>query len=511
MTSLRIAVVLAAVLAGAAPARAGGFIFAGESNGEDVITHPIGYYGAGGHIEVSVCIEPKTPNATEMVPSIQNAVLTYNALAPTTGNLKLGANNDIPGGFIDLESTVVHEIGHCVGLSHVNAATESGLSGADRNYTRATNGANNVYDIAPGVDGIIGSDDDIRGDDVNLHWFVKATNDPFAMPATVDSTTYSRSLADLPASHLFAANADRTLATALGYPNTEAVMQQGAFSDEDQRQLTPDDVATLRLGMSGLDMLAGTPDDYTFSLSYQGIRDGCGVMIAFDDDRSGFATCFTSGSWVGPSHVRITSAEIAFHTGYNWHYSAPVPQVAPPCPATPNGSCVTGFAKPSVLISDRTAGKEKLAIHWKKGPAMLASQFGDPTVLPGTTYAACVYDDGDILVGAYTVPRATDVCGKKECWRDVGPKGFRFSDRDRTVDGIRVLRLQTGGAGATNVTLLGGNNAAKGHASLPTGVAAALAGSTRATVQLMGSDAPDCISATLTKVGRNDGVEFNAR
>lgn len=511
MTRLRVLVCLAVLLADVDGVRAGGFIFAGESNGEDVITHPTGYYGSGGHVEVSVCIEPKTPNAVQMVPSVQNAVVTYNALAPTTGNLKFGANNDIPSGFIDLESTVVHEIGHCVGLSHVNAATESGLSGSNRNYTKATNGANNVFDIAPGVDGIIGSDDDIRGDDGNLHWFVKATNDPFAMPTTVDSTTYSRSLADLPASHLFAANADRTLATALGYPNTEAVMQQGAFSDEDQRQLTPDDVATLRLGMSGLDMLAGTSDDYTLSLSYQGIRDGCGVMIAFDDDRSGFATCYTAASWVGFPHARITSAEIAFNTGYNWHLGASSPQEAPACPVSPNGSCLTGFSKPSVLISDRTAGKEKLAVHWKKGPAMLASQFGDPTVFPGTNYSACVYDDDDVLVGAYTVPRATDVCGKKECWRDVGPKGFRFSDRDRTVDGIRVLRLQTGGAGATKVTLLGGNNAAKGHASLPTGIAAALAGSTRATVQLIGSDAPDCISATLTNVKRNDGVEFNAR
>lgn len=508
---IRVTLLTASFALCATQAFAGAFIFAGESNGEDVVTHPTGYFGSGGHVEVSVCIEPKSSNAMQMVPSVQKAVSTYNALAPTTGNLKMGASNDIPSGFVDFESTLVHEIGHCVGLAHVNAATESGLSGSNRNYTKATNGANNVYDIDPGVDGIIGSDDDVRGDDDNLHWFVKATNDPFAMPVTVDSTTYSRLLSDLPPSHLFAANADRTLATALGYPDTEAVMQQGAFSDEDQRDLTPDDVATLRIGMSGLDMIQGTSDDYTFSLSYQGVKSGCGVMVAFDDDRSGFATCYTSASWVTYPHARITSAEVAFNTGYSWHYSAAVPQSPPTCPASPSGSCVTGFAKPSLLVSDRTVGKEKLTIHWKKGPAILASAFGDPTVFPGTNYAACVYDDADALVGTYSVPRAADACDKKECWRSLGPKGFRYTDKDRIVDGVRVLRLQAGSDGATKISWIAGNNVNKGHASLPTGVAVALAGSTQATVQLIRSDAADCISATLTNVAKNDGVEFNAK
>lgn len=495
----------------ASNAFAGAFIFAGERYGEDLVTHPSGYFGSGGHVEVRVCIDPASPNAMEMVPSVHRAVATFNALAPVTGNLKLAENNDIPVGFIDFESTLVHEIGHCVGLAHVNAASESGLTGANRNYTRATNGENDVFDIDPGVDGVIGSDDDVRGDDGNLHWFVKATNDPFAMPATIDSTTYSRSLSDLPPSHLFVANGDRTVATAMGYPNTEAVMQQGAFSDEEQRALTPDDVATLRLAMSGVDRVAGTSDDYTFSLSYQGVKSGCDVMVSFDDVRSAFATCFTSAYWVSYPHARISKAEIAFNTGFNWHYSPAVAQRPPACPVAPLASCTTGFASSSLRVSARTSGKERVAIHWKRGPAILAERFGDPTVFPGTNYAACVYDDDDSLVGAYTVPRAAEACDKKKCWRSLGSGGFRFADKDRAVDGVRVLRIRAGAQGETAISLLAGNNAAKGQASLPKGVAAALAGSTEATIQLIRSDGLECVSAVLTNVVRNDGAEFSAK
>ena len=46
-----------------APARGGVYIFAGDSNGLDVVTHPKGYTGTGGPLSVSVCIDPASPNA----------------------------------------------------------------------------------------------------------------------------------------------------------------------------------------------------------------------------------------------------------------------------------------------------------------------------------------------------------------------------------------------------------------------------------------------------------------
>ena len=208
-------------------AHAGAFIFAGNTNGIDVVTHPVGYGGSGGLLNVEVCIAPTSPYAAEMEPALLSAIETWNARIPTTGNLLLGSNNDISSGQVDFESVLLHEIGHCVGLAHANLASESGLSGADRNYTKSTSGADGSYGLDSGADGLRGSSDDLRGDDTNLHWFHIQTNDPFDIAAIVDSSTYSRNLADLPPGDTYAANADRSVSSLLGVPNSEAVMQQG--------------------------------------------------------------------------------------------------------------------------------------------------------------------------------------------------------------------------------------------------------------------------------------------
>jgi len=152
---------------------AGAFTFAGATNGVDIITHPQGYTGAGGVVTVSVCLDPTSQDAAnpDVVTSIKNVVNTWNRLQPTTGNLVFGTNNNIPATAVDFESVVLHETGHCLGLAHPNAPTESGLTGNNRNFTKATKGVDGFFNLGSGADGIIGSNDDLRGDDVNLHWF----------------------------------------------------------------------------------------------------------------------------------------------------------------------------------------------------------------------------------------------------------------------------------------------------------------------------------------------------
>jgi hypothetical protein len=234
--------VLLTVVATAPQVRAGAFIFASEANGVDVVTHPTGYTGSGGTLAVTVCIDPTSANAAQMVVPVQNAVSTWNALAPTSPNLISGAANTIPSGQTDFESVALHEMGHCIGLAHVNLASESGLTDPDRNYTKSTNGVDDVFNVNTGSDGVRGSSDDVRGDDVNLHWFRRLDNNPFLVGGTIDATTYARSSAALPLGHTFAANADRSVAVLHGAANTESVMQQGTYSDEDQRALAADDV-----------------------------------------------------------------------------------------------------------------------------------------------------------------------------------------------------------------------------------------------------------------------------
>jgi len=305
------------------------YIFAGEGNGIDIVTHPIGYTGTGGVL-------------TEL--STQNVVNTINSMLGNNNNLIFGAANNIPGGSVDFESTLLHEMGHSLGLAHVNAATESGLAGADRNYTRATDGADNVFNIDDGTDNVIGSEDDVRGDDVNLNFFKTVDNDPFSIAGTIDETTYSRNTADLPTGDLFSTNPDRDVADLLfALPNTEASMQQGAFFDEDQRLFGFDDAAGLLYASAGLDEIAGNADDYTLVLCYIGLDATADIVIDFDNNQTGFAVSQSGGAFIGTSgHIRITANDIFFNTGSNWFFNtvsnSTIP--APPAIGVTNSVCV---------------------------------------------------------------------------------------------------------------------------------------------------------------------------
>lgn len=308
-----------------------------DTQGADVITHPAGYQGVGGELIVTVGISPASAHATEMLIPIQNAINTWNRLQPITGNL----DNSIPRNQFDFESVALHELGHCMGLAHPNLASESGLAGSKKNFTRTTRGLNNVFDTNSGADGVIGSSDDVRGDDINLHWFRKKDNNPFAIDGVVDKTTYSRHLSDLPASHFFAVNGDRDVAASLDVVNTESVMQQGIFAGETRRFLSADDAATLRLGMSGLDIIAGTADDYTVTLRFDGFTDVADIVFNFDDMAS-FAACSITGTFISPNHLRVNSgARISFNTGFSWFFND---KTTPPIPPEDTKPIVTILA-----------------------------------------------------------------------------------------------------------------------------------------------------------------------
>jgi cysteine-rich repeat protein len=326
------ALAAAALVIAPGGARAGAFIFAGEANGIDVVAHPVGYDGSGATLTVDVCIDPTSVNADEMEPAVQSAIATWNALAATTANLASGAANELASNEVDFESVLLHELGHCIGLAHPNLASEAGVSPANADHTRSTAGPDASYDLGAGVDGIEGSADDARGDDVNLHWFEIGVNDPFQSSASVfDGSTMSRLLSDLPGGATYAANGDRQVGAALGYAASEAVMQQGTSSDEAQRALVQDDVSTIRFAMSGIDEVQGNADDYGFGLAYVGRTSSCDIVIDFDETQTGFAVCFVSGVFLddpppGPptstDHVAITQGEIFFNPGFNWFFGA---------------------------------------------------------------------------------------------------------------------------------------------------------------------------------------------
>lgn len=294
------------------------YIFNGGN--PDVVTHVKGYNGTGGNINITVGIDPSSVNASAMSISVQNVIRTWNNLQATTGNVQLSA---ISNSEVDFESVLLHEMGHSLGLAHVNIASESGQPQSNHDYSASQVGDDGVFNLNAGADGIIGSSDDIRGDDINLNFFERGVNNPFVLNSSgiFDSTTYTRDLSELPAGHNFAANADLAVANSLGFANTEAVMQQGTRFGEIQRSLAASDVIGMRYAMSGVDEIQGSGDDYTFNLEFVGEDAGADILIDFDNSQTGFAVSGSSATGLTSNHLAITNTQIFFNSNANWHFN----------------------------------------------------------------------------------------------------------------------------------------------------------------------------------------------
>ncbi len=379
---------------------AGVFLLEGQGAADDgeKVVHPHGYQGTGGDVFVKVCITPGTPNQDQMVQSVRNAVATWNGMAPVTGNLSEGDQTGLAPNEIDFESLMLHELGHCIGLGHPNM---SGGPGSSSDATVSGRGLNNSFDILAGSDYILGSQDDIRVDDINYHRFAPGVNDPFlSVGPVVDRSTYTRDLIHLPIGHTFAANAGRSVASRKGLPPTEAVMQQGVSAQEVQRQLVADDVDTLRYARSGLDGIQGTSDDYRMTLVYDGIRTGCDIQVRQESLSPGALGYCTRGSMntLSTGHFGFgATATIRTNSNVNWHYAGQQGAAAYPfypatCESTPKNRC-SGFGGGKLISKP---GKLKMIA--KDGGI---ARFQVPNL--GANFAGCLYS-GSRLVKQWDMP-----------------------------------------------------------------------------------------------------------
>ena len=248
-----------ALVAATSSLHAASYFFSDGAMGPDFILHPSGYTGEGGVLRITVAAR-QGDFSLPALGAIERALRTWEQQQPTTGNIL----TDIGSEQLDFETLVLHEIGHCLGLAHNNAASESGLPLEDRDFAKGLPGPNGVLDIDRGPDGIEGTSDDLRADDVSLNWS-NIADDPFILPAIVDPTTYavrsafpninSRQVAASPA---FVSVPD----------NTQSVMNQGQLNGESLRSLSHDDVAGIQIARAGLDRIAGTADDYDIEFDW---------------------------------------------------------------------------------------------------------------------------------------------------------------------------------------------------------------------------------------------------
>ncbi|MEM6517633.1 MAG: zinc-dependent metalloprotease [Bacteroidota bacterium] len=299
------------------------YLFAGTGNGVDVITHPSGYDGSGGTVTVNVSISPTSPNASQMIVPLENVIAVYNNLLKTSPNISFDPGPPT-NAQVDFESVLLHEMGHSIGFAHPNSGTESGLPGAQQAFTKSTEGPDGVFNVNAGADGIIGSADDVRGDDINLNFFKIVDNNPFNMPPSViDNTTYSRELTDLPAGDSYSTSPNRDVAAALGFAGNESVMKQGTFAGEVQRRIAEDDFVGLKYAQTGVDETEGTADDYVLQLNYIGLNNNGDIVVQFDNNATGFAASSSGGVFIPGSgnHTAITDSNIFFNTGSNWFFN----------------------------------------------------------------------------------------------------------------------------------------------------------------------------------------------
>lgn len=219
-------------------------------------------------------------------------------------------------------------------------------------------------------------------------------------------------------------------------------------------------------------------------------------VLGLDNDGNGFRDYPADPNCAAPAETETPTPT-----------PSPEPPTATPtlgvaCGTAPAVSCIAP-AKGSLIIDEKTAGKEKLKVSFSKlVPAVTQSQFGNP-VNGSTAYRVCVYDAANQLQATYTVARAGQTCGDKPCWATVSDKGYKYKDKAATADGVIMMKLGGGDPGKGKLKIKG-----KGS-NLPSGIAAALQNQTSATVQVLSSDA-SCFGVALTQVKKADGVTFSA-
>ncbi len=179
------------------------------------------------------------------------------------------------------------------------------------------------------------------------------------------------------------------------------------------------------------------------------------------------------------------------------------PTATPLCGATPRSNCArpATFGTSQLVIKSKGA-RSSLVWKWLNG-AVWKTDFGDPAG-GATSYALCIYDDiggAPNLVMRPAAP-AGGTCAGKPCWKSTN-KGFSYSDREATPDGLARVQLKEGFP--TAKIKVSGKGAALQLPGLP------LRQQVKVTAQLVNTDGKCWTAEYSAPASRNDGGQFNDR
>ncbi len=126
------------------------------------------------------------------------------------------------------------------------------------------------------------------------------------------------------------------------------------------------------------------------------------------------------------------------------------------CDATPLIGCRQSIQsnKSALQMVKKGGTKDRLVFKWIKGEATGLADLGNPSA--ATTYTMCIYDQTanvSSLVQESVVPPG-GTCNNRPCWKSTS-KGYKYSDRLLSNDGIKIINLKSGAAGKAKIILKG--------------------------------------------------------
>jgi len=121
-------------------------------------------------------------------------------------------------------------------------------------------------------------------------------------------------------------------------------------------------------------------------------------------------------------------------------------------PADPASCALALSAKLQISDAAGTA-QDKLAWQWTKGEAFDQAALGTPDL--DTAYTLCVYDTA---AGASSLAASIAIAPSSKLWSSIAPKGWNYTDKTGTSDGVTRLQLRTGNAGRTKILLTAGTS-----------------------------------------------------
>lgn len=187
--------------------------------------------------------------------------------------------------------------------------------------------------------------------------------------------------------------------------------------------------------------------------------------------------------------------------------AVPLPGVT--CAPTPRTGCVqptVAGASPLIVKNQLRDERDSFRWKWSKGASLAFAQLGTP--IDGDGYAFCLYDgSSSSLLLAARAPGG-GLCGTRPCWKpfgpDAAPKGYKYSDRDETPDGIKTLKVQVGDAPRSRASVKGGGVNLNSSGTFP-----ALPLPLPLVAQLQTADA--CLAVTYGTAKVNDTETFKAK